>query len=239
MIYFLIPFAFLPSIIWLLFYLRKDAHPESKLMVLKIFLFGMLMAVPAVFIGFGFFDITSKLPIDEFLILLLNVFIGVALVEEVLKYVVVRYKVLSHSEFDEPVDVMIYMIVAALGFAALENIFYLLQSEGIFEAFLINFFRFVGAVFLHALLSGMLGYFLALSLYKPKKKLKLLIWGFFLVTFLHGLFNYVIKLMVGVEEWGKIVLLITILVVILIGSALFVSHGFKRLKKIKSICKIN
>ncbi len=43
----------LPSIIWLLYYLKKDTHPEPRLMILKIFFWGMLSALPAIFIEKG------------------------------------------------------------------------------------------------------------------------------------------------------------------------------------------
>ena len=99
---FYIFFGLAPSAIWLLFYLRKDAHPESNRMVLKIFLYGLLAALPAVFLEVGIFQEFEKLPLSPALITILNIFIGVALVEEVLKYLVVRGKVLNSSEFDEP-----------------------------------------------------------------------------------------------------------------------------------------
>lgn len=220
-----------PSFIWLLYFLRKDVHPESNRMVLKIFLYGMLVAIPAALIEFGFADFISANFEGSVLGAILYFFVGVALVEEILKYLVVREKVLRSAELDEPTDVILYLIIAALGFAALENILYLLQFK-IFEAFLISTFRFVGAIFLHALCSGALGYFLAFSCYRPEKKLKLLTLGFVLVAFFHGTFNYgIIKME---DSWAFIFLPI----IILIGLVIFVTLGFKKLKKMKGVCKI-
>ena len=42
--------------------------------------------------------------------------------EEVAKYLIIKIRILRDPEFDEPIDAMIYMIIAGLGFAALENI---------------------------------------------------------------------------------------------------------------------
>ena len=120
-------FGVIPSIIWLLFYLKKDVHPESNRMVLKIFFMGMLVAVPAVFLEIGIFKTFDAFNLPPLLLAILNTFVGVALVEELLKYLVVRNQVLSHKEYDEPIDAMLYMIIAALGFAALENILILFQ----------------------------------------------------------------------------------------------------------------
>ncbi|MFH0788743.1 MAG: PrsW family intramembrane metalloprotease [Pseudomonadota bacterium] len=169
---FYIAFGILPSFVWLLFYLRKDKHPESRKMILKIFFWGMLIAIPAVFLEMGFFDMVDGFNLPRSLANILNVFIGVAFMEELLKYLIVQNHVLHHHEFDEPVDAVIYMIVAALGFAAVENILILLQlGHAVLwdKAIEISIFRFVGATFLHTLSSGLIGYFLALAIFDKKK----------------------------------------------------------------------
>jgi len=227
-------FGILPSVIWLLFYLRKDSHPESNRMILKIFFYGMLIAIPTVLIELGIIGDVEKLIISPFSISILKIFIGVALIEEFLKYLVVREKVVRHHEFDEPLDTMLYMIIAALGFAASENIL-ILFSQGpnsLFQNTLsISVFRFIGATFLHALCSGTFGYFLAWSYYEPKNKIKFTVVGLGIATLLHGLYNFSIMKMEGALKFF-------IPLIILFGLALFVSLGFKKLKKIKSVCKI-
>ncbi len=221
-----IPFGLLPSIIWLLFYLKKDAHPESNAIVLKIFFYGMLAAVVAAFLELGIF----KLLVNP----ILTTFVGVALIEETVKYLVVRFSVLRSRAFDEPLDAMIYMIIAALGFAALENLLILYSFEPgfqLWETFAFSTFRFVGATFLHALCSGAVGYFLARSLYDSKKRLWLLGLGLVAAVFLHGAYNFSIMNIEGLQRF-------IIPIIILTALALFVSWGFKKLKNVKSICKI-
>jgi RsiW-degrading membrane proteinase PrsW (M82 family) len=271
MYYFLlIVFALLPSFIWLLFFLRKDAHPESNRMVLKIFFWGMLATLPIISFSLltELFDLAeplSKFLSSSILIQVLYLLLGVALVEETLKYLVVSGEALPNSELDEPLDIMLYMVIAALGFAALENILYLFRiylfpptdivspvfftniihslgaifghvfPENVFYAvFLTNVIRFIGAVFGHALWSGTLGYFLALSFYEPKKRLGLLTLGLFLAVSLHAAFNYAIM---QIAETGNLTWFLFI-IMMLIGLAIFVTLGFKRLQKMKSICKI-
>jgi len=235
----LIIFALLPSLIWLLFFLKKDANPESKEMILKVFLWGMLATLPIIsfYLLAELFDLTkdiSRIISSSPLTIILYYFVGIALIEEVLKYLVVSGKVLKSSELDEPPDVMLYMIIAALGFAALENILYLFRPETISEIFWTNLFRFLAPVFGHALWSGTLGYFLALSFYEPRQKLKLLTIGFSLAVFLHAAFNYVIIKTVETKNLEWLILII----IMLTGLAIFVTLGFKRLQKLKSICKI-
>ena len=219
-------FGLAPSIIWLLFFLRKDSHPESNSMILKIFLYGMLAAIPTALIELGFAEIIA--------VEIIYIFLGIALTEEVFKYLVVRRKVLRDSEFDEPIDAMLYMIVAALGFAALENLlilFPLSQSSQLFETFLLSLFRFVGATFLHALCSGLIGYFLALSCLKTKKRFQLRAAGITIAVFLHGIYDFSIMRLDGFLQY-------IIPVIVLISLAIFVSLGFKKVKRLKSICKI-
>ena len=231
----LIIFALLPSVIWLLFFLRKDAHPESNPMILKIFFYGMVAAIPAIFIELGFFQETAKLNLPPFLTSFLNIFIGVALTEEILKYLVVKGKVLNNPEFDEPLDAMLYMIIAALGFVFLENLLIFLSPKTFLlnfeEVFVLAGFRFVSATFLHALSSGTLGFFLALSFFETKKRGVLLISGFLLAVGLHGLYN------LAIMNMGKYPGLI-LPIIIIAGLAIFVSFGFKKLKKMASVCKI-
>lgn len=227
---FLIILAILPSIIWLLFYLRKDAHPESNKMILKVFVLGGLAALPAVFIELGFFQITEGLPRQ--LAQLANVFIGVALVEEVLKYLVVRQRVFTSSELDEPLDIMLYLIIAALGFAALENLLIFLSPSAfglrLGETLALAGFRFISATFLHALASGTLGFFLALGFLETKKRTASFAVGLLLATLLHGIYNWAI---ITQGPVGLSMATITIA-----GLALFVSWGFKRVKKMPSVC---
>jgi len=270
MYYFLlIIFALLPSSIWLLFFLRKDAHPESNRMVLRVFLYGMLAAGLAAITEFiivlGFLGPAKDLAFPAFIIFILDIFIAVALVEEVAKYLVVKIGVLRSPELDEPLDIMLYMIIAALGFAALENILYLFNAslssppdincpvffshianylstifghafsgKIFYTVFLTNIIRFLSAVLGHALWSGTLGYFLAMSFYDPKQRVKLLTLGLVLATSLHAAFNYAIMQIIKTESLTWYLLLL----IMPIGLIIFVTIGFRRLRKMKSICKI-
>lgn len=224
----------IPSAVWLLFYLRKDSHPESSSMILKIFFYGMIAAVPVALIEIGFQDLLRGFEMSELLYYVVYLFLGVAFFEEFIKFLVVRGKVLTSAALDEPVDVMLYMIIAALGFAAAENILILFSLGPTFliaETISITAFRFIGATFLHALCSGLVGFFLALSFYQLNKRNWFLALGLVIATLLHGLYNF--SIIRNTSGEGFIIPLL-----ILISLAAFVTFAFKQLKKIKSICKI-
>ena len=226
-------FGFIPSIIWLAFYLRKDAHPEPNSMIRRVFFWGMLATLPAIALELILRSLFQLLPFSEGVILILYIFLGVALVEELLKFLVVKVSVYQDKALDEPLDVMLYMIIAALGFAAFENILILFglgPSSPVSNILALTLVRLVGATFLHALASGTFGYFLARSFLDPKRKCWYVASGLFLATLLHGLFNFYI-----LEVEGATKLLIP--AVILLGLAIFVSLGFRQLKKILQLHK--
>jgi len=230
--------ASIPSFVWLAFYLRKDKHPEPNKMIIKVFLLGIL-AVPiaglleqGVSLGLEKLSLMEKIGIT---------IIAFAFIEELLKYIVIRIGILKNSAFDEPVDAMIYMIIAALGFAAAENIYLLTQVYPTHLTFLpaLEFMttRFLGATFLHALASAILGYFLAASLLINSKIRKTLIFGGIIgATILHSIFNYIIILssqtIISITERNIYLLLL------LITMSIIVSFMFKKMNKHRSICKI-
>lgn len=244
--------ALAPSFIWLIFFLRKDVHPESNKMILRIFLYGMIITLPAILIETGFSYGTRSSPLSLSLIFFLNTFIGVAFIEEFLKYLVFKEKVVNNSHLDEPTDVMLYMITAALGFAAFENILVFFQLDPspflIQDIFFLSLLRFISATFLHALASGLLGYFLALSFLKTKQRGRLIFTGLSLATLLHGFYNLsIIKIGESIDKinggteisnYQQFIFFTIILTSILIGLALFVSLGFRKLKELKGICEI-
>jgi protease PrsW len=238
---YLIFLSITPGLIWLFYFLRKDVHPEPKHMILKIFFLGMLSALPAALIesSFQHFVPENIFFINSFgchLIAFLSIVLGVALVEEVLKFLVVRAKVMRSSELDEPIDLVLYMIIAGLGFATIENIFIFLSPDvflyGFRETFSLAVFRFLSATFLHALCSGTIGFFLALSFCEIKRKKIFLPLGFIIAILLHGLYNFSIMNLGGSLRFG-------IPLIIIISLAIFLSLGIKHLKNLKSICKIN
>jgi RsiW-degrading membrane proteinase PrsW (M82 family) len=239
----------LPSFIWLLFFLRHDVHPEPKTMIFKVFFAGALIAPLAALIEVGFqevFLVDLSLPLESMTFFLLYWFVAIGFTEEFLKYLVVRQSILAHHEFDEPVDAMLYMIISGLGFAALENILVFLSQKmretPFIESLPLVIFRFLGAVFLHALCSALIGYFLALSICHTKHQTKLIATGLILALAFHGLFDIAITkiLDILIETSGHysaaLIFWSTILFAILIGLACFITHGFKRLKKMQSVC---
>ena len=127
--------GFVPSIVWLNFYYREDCHPEPKHLLTKVFLMGIILSPLAILfqlllIKCGTLSILEKicLPIGFLQPASPEFLLWSAFVEEIVKFYAVRLIILHDPAFDEPIDAMIYMIAAGLGFAAIENVLVVLQT---------------------------------------------------------------------------------------------------------------
>lgn len=175
----------LPALLWLWFWLKEDnLHPEPRFVILLTFLAGMFV-VPLVIpfqqiIASNFSDQTTS-------------YLLWASTEEIAKFLA-AYAVALHTKFlDEPIDAVIYMITVALGFAALENTFFILKplvSGDTVQSIITGNLRFVGATLLHVVSSAIIGLFIALPLYKRwLQKVLYLSFGILLSIALHTAFN--------------------------------------------------
>ncbi len=180
--------------VWLGIFLRKDSHPEPRYLLIKTFLMGMILSPVAVGLQWAFVGLGEKIGPSIFSFSSAHFFLWAALVEEVVKYWSVKFTALNTPEFDEPVDAMIYMITAALGFAAIENILVLFRSmgEGVDLALQVWALRSIGATLLHALSGAIIGYFLALSWFYFEHQRKLIAIGIVLATLFHFTFNVLV-----------------------------------------------
>jgi RsiW-degrading membrane proteinase PrsW (M82 family) len=178
----------LPALIWLTFLLREDAtHPEPKKMIALAFIAGMI-AVP------------FAVPLEQYANASLGsglpVFVAWALIEEVLKYGVAAICILWRPVVDEAPDYVIYMITVALGFAAVENMLFLLTpllSGNIPASIYIGDVRFIGSTLLHVFASAIIGFALAFSDKSSiAVRIAAVVGGLILATALHTAFNALI-----------------------------------------------
>ena len=210
----LVIIGFLPSVVWLLIFLTKDPRPEPRYLIVKVFLFGVIIAPVVVLLE----AIISGISRNGFISSAALFFTLAAFIEEYMKYWVVKTSVLSKPDFDEPHDAIIYMITAALGFAAMENILiaFKIYPEGFAAALGIISLRFTGATLLHALASGIVGYFLGLAWFFYHFKKQIIAFGLVLASFLHLIFNYMIFLNPTAALPGNTVLLLGMMIFLLI-----------------------
>ncbi|OGN01491.1 MAG: hypothetical protein A3B91_05230 [Candidatus Yanofskybacteria bacterium RIFCSPHIGHO2_02_FULL_41_29] len=231
----LIFLGFLPSLIWLNFYFREDCHPEPKHLLTKVFLMGIIISPLAILFqlllvkctgGSGLSLQKFCSPVGIFMPSSPEFFIWSSFVEEFIKFYAIKLTIMNSAEFDEPIDAMIYMMAAALGFAAIENTLIVFQTtpDGIATTINTLILRFIGATLLHALASGLLGYFIAIAWFFQHHRKKLIITGLILATIFHFAFNIIIF---SFEGQVSALLYTTSL---LLGIAFLISILFDRLK---------
>jgi RsiW-degrading membrane proteinase PrsW (M82 family) len=175
----------LPARLWLWFWLKeKRLNPEPRVRIMTAFIAGMASIPFAILLERG----VNNLAINTGLVILLW-----AIIEEVLKFTAARLTALGKKDCDEPIDPVIYLITAALGFAAVENALFLINpliSGDILAGIVTGNLRFVGASLLHVLSSGTIGVFMAFAFFKKHSVKRLVLWfGLAAAIGLHTAFN--------------------------------------------------
>ncbi len=114
----LVVLALAPTLFWFWFFARQDKHPEPAKVLLRVFFWGILMVIPATVLENSidtFFGSTVLIALT-------------GLIEEGFKFLAAS-SIAKHKNFDEPIDGLIYSTAAALGFATLENLAYMLRAD--------------------------------------------------------------------------------------------------------------
>lgn len=147
--------ALLPAIV-LIWYIYKldEIEKEPRSLLLKIFVFGMISTIPAMIIELLLSDVLDMFLAEGTVMYnIVDAFIVVAITEEVCKRWAAK-RAWNHPAFDYRFDAIVYCVVAALGFAALENIFYVMDG-GLSVAIV----RAIMTVPSHAIDGVIMGYF--------------------------------------------------------------------------------
>jgi RsiW-degrading membrane proteinase PrsW (M82 family) len=152
----LLAIASAPSVaLFLFFYLRDKYEREPLWLLFRGFWLGAIMVIPAGFIEVLLLGDSLEQP-QNLITLFIRVTLGIALIEEALKFLVLRLYLYPKPSFNEPYDGIMYAVIVALGFAFAENVAYILDygvGVGVVRALL--------AVPMHALVAVFMGYHLA------------------------------------------------------------------------------
>lgn len=178
---------FLPFL-WVFYLNKKDPHPEPIPWLFFAFLLGIISGFLSYFTESYFYNFFK----DENKFFLFSSF-----VEEFFKFILIYLLVFPQKVFDEPIDGMIYMIFSAFGFSFLENIFFVLNSEG--SLILTLFLRFLGANFLHLLTSSLIGF--GYSYFLKTNNFFIFLISFLSAIFFHFVYN------IGVITHGLFIVL--------------------------------
>ena len=176
----------LPSILIVLFFVKSDRFKEPTKEIVKVFFLGILITIPAYFLNSYFSQIWYSTNASEGLI---SSFLTAAPVEEGLKLSVLYFFVYKMKDFNEPIDGIVYGVTVSLGFATLENIYYVYLLADYFEttSMTLAILRSFSAIPAHAVFGIFMGYFF--MKYVFIKKGDNLIFAFLVPFVLHGCYN--------------------------------------------------
>lgn len=208
-------------IIALYLYSRDKYEKEPGTMLFKALGMGVLIVLPAILMELWFESLaTSFFPLQEgpgqfefkfignatekFNYSIYQAFFVASFTEETLKYLAFILIIWRNKNFNEFFDGIIYASFISLGFAAIENIFYVMQmgsATGVLRAFT--------AVPGHALFGVTMGYYLGLAKFKPNK-VYYLIMALIMPIILHGIYDLIL-----ISEKNVLMLLFIPFVIIL------------------------
>ena len=123
--------ALVPAFLWLSVFSAQDReHPEPKLLLLKVFLLGALLAGAV-----GQPLITRLFRVSEWTagsvaVRLAAGILVVGAIQEALKYAAVRHTVYGSREYDRPIDGIVYAAAAGLGYAMVIDVAFVVENAG-------------------------------------------------------------------------------------------------------------
>ena len=122
--------AVLPAVLLWLYVWKKDTQKEPTSWLLKAVLWGVGICIPVAFLEVGIESVLfdGAKPSSLFDTTVMAFFVA-ALPEEVFKLLVLWLLLRKNPYFDEHFDGIVYAVCVGLGFAAIENLFYLLKEQ--------------------------------------------------------------------------------------------------------------
>ena len=206
----------LPSLLIVTFFVKSDKFPEPTSQIIKVFMYGLFLCIPAYLINTELGNIYANTGISEALI---SSFLSAAPVEEVLKFTVLYSLVYKMKDFNEPIDGIVYGVSVSLGFATLENIYYVYVLSDYFGTTSqgLAILRSFSAIPAHGIFGATMGYFfMKYTFIKKENNLALCM---IVPILLHGAYNY----------FAYTYFIIALLIVII--SWIVLLRAFSRLKK--------
>lgn len=206
--------SLLPVVILFWVYYLKEGEPSVPgRVILRFFAVGMLAVLPAILLERGIYIASREVSpvaasafftefftlerLTELGIAFVIAFGVVALVEEGVRFLLLRFLFRRAIEIDQIVDGIQVGMAAGLGFAFIENALYFLR---LFQGFefgtlaVVFFLRFLISTFGHITFGGIMGYELARAVSHPVGRSAHL-WRAFLIPWVaHGLFDFLLSI---------------------------------------------
>ncbi len=176
-------------IIALYIYFRDKYEKEPLILLAKALAVGMLSVIPVLFVGRFLMAIVPQL--DQFAAAAYRAFVVAGCTEELFKFLALYLLIWKSPSFNEQFDGIVYAVFVSLGFAAVENVMYVM--DGGFETAAV---RALTAVPAHAIFGITMGYFFGIARRYGELKKGYMQRALWVPILLHGIYDFI--LMVGI-----------------------------------------
>ncbi len=184
---YLLLLALAPAIILMMYvYFRDKYEKEPVALILKGILLGAIIIFPVGLIekyisGFGTgFEKIPKAAYDGFIV--------AGATEEVFKFLMVFILIWRNRNFNEKFDGIVYAVSVSLGFAAVENIFYVFSNQSMQVGLLRAFTAVPG----HTIFGIVMGFYIGLARFSTNNKGKWLLRAFVVPWLIHGVYDFLL-----------------------------------------------
>ena len=182
--------AILPTLALLLFFMYSDKFKEPKKTVLSTFILGIFIIAPLEVFHYGTEMIIGE-PIEYNAFF--RAFFAASFLEELFKFCVLFFFCTKFTEFNEPMDGIVYGLTASLGFAFWENLQYIyMPDREIGESLEVAWSRAFTAVPGHAFDGVIMGFFIGRHYFRDYKTNTNLILALLIPVTLHGFYDWVL-----------------------------------------------
>jgi len=166
-------------------YMRDKYEREPVSLLLKGLFLGAIITLPVVFIE----GLLSLITFENRVIMnaFYNGFVVAGFTEELWKLGAVYLLIWRNPEFNERFDGIVYAVFVSLGFAAVENVLYVLDGGT-----QVALSRALTAVPAHALFGVMMGYYLALAKFNPEERESNMIKALVVPVLFHGFYDFIL-----------------------------------------------
>ncbi|MCX7696958.1 MAG: PrsW family glutamic-type intramembrane protease [Bacteroidales bacterium] len=183
-----------PIVLILLYiYLRDKYEKEPLRFCLFLTSMGMLSVIPVIIVEFNLMLINNSIR-DPILSSFWEAFVVAGFTEELFKFLVLILFAFQSKHFNEPMDGIVYAVFVSLGFALVENVFYVFQDVN--EYLTTGVVRAFTTVPAHAFFAIIMGFYLA----KKKFYQKSLFPALLLPFIAHGIYDFILFASFGEES---------------------------------------
>ena len=225
--------AVLPVIVLLAYIYKKDKYEKEPIsMLILAFVLGII-----------------AIPLDLIMVAIINMiwnsdyvfyqaFFEAGIPEELCKWLLFMLVIWRNKNFNEFFDGIVYACFIGLGFACVENIMYLFNTESFGSAFATGLLRALLSVPGHFLFAVIMGYFLGMAKFKPTLRSKYLIFSIIFPIIAHGIFDYLLMLASAVSDDDLAWLGMLLLVAFIYFDVKMWKIGVRRIAKMQERSRI-